>query len=44
MTIAMWEIQLDRMRDLFGRRGLPWLTSAEEQAVREYLAAHAGSS
>jgi hypothetical protein len=44
MTIAMWEVQLERMRDVFARRGIPWLTPAEEQALRGYLAAHAGSS
>ena len=44
MTIAMWEVQLERMRDLFARRGIPWLMPAEEQALREYLAAHAGGS
>jgi hypothetical protein len=44
MTVAMWEVQLERMRDLFARRGIPWLTRVEEQALREYLAAHAGGS
>jgi hypothetical protein len=44
MTLEMWKVQLQRMRGLFAQHGLPWLTPAEEQAVLEYLAAHAGSS
>ena len=44
MTLAMWEVQLTRMHDEFARRGLPWLTADEERALREYLAAHAGTS
>ena len=42
MTIATWEFQLERMRVEFARRGTPWLTPAEETALRAYLAAHAG--
>jgi hypothetical protein len=43
MTIAMWDLQLGRMRGLFAQRGIPWLSPAEEQALRDYLAAHAGT-
>jgi hypothetical protein len=44
MTLPMWEFQLQRMHALFAQRGLPWLTSAEERALLDYLAAHAGTS
>ena len=44
MTIAMWEVQLERMRGLFARRGLPWLAPGEERALLDYLTAHAGTS
>jgi hypothetical protein len=44
MTLAMWQFQLQRMRELFARQGLPWLTAAEERALLDYLAAHAGTS
>jgi hypothetical protein len=44
MTVAMWDVQLDRMRELFTRRGIPWLAPGEERALREYLATHAGTS
>ncbi len=40
----MWEAQIARMRGLFAQRGVPWLTPAEERALRDYLATHAGSS
>jgi hypothetical protein len=43
MTIAMWDVQLDRMRRLFAQRGLPWLAADEERTLRAYLAAHAGT-
>ncbi|HWP64892.1 MAG TPA: hypothetical protein VNO26_03145 [Candidatus Limnocylindria bacterium] len=43
MTAAMWDVQLARMRVLFARRGIPWLAPAEEQALRDYLARHAGT-
>lgn len=43
MTFAMWEVQIERMRAEFVRRGFPWLPAAEEQALRDYLAAHAGT-
>jgi hypothetical protein len=32
------------MRGQFAQRGLPWLTPAEEQALLDYLTAHAGTS
>jgi len=44
MTLAMWELQLGRMRELFARRGIPWLTSEEERVLLDYLRAHAGTS
>jgi hypothetical protein len=42
MTIAMWQFQVERMRGEFAKRGMPWLTTREESALLEYLAAHAG--
>jgi hypothetical protein len=44
MTAAMWRLQVARMRSQFAQRGLPWLTPAEEQALLDYLTAHAGTS
>ena len=44
MTSEMWKVQVERMRPQFARRGVPWLTPAEEQALMDYLAAHAGTS
>jgi hypothetical protein len=41
MTLAMWNVQLGRMRELFTRRGVPWLTPPEEQALAEWLARYA---
>lgn len=43
MTLAMWDVQLGRMRGLFAQRGIPWLSPDEEAALRQYLAAHAGT-
>ena len=43
MTIAMWDVQLDRMQRLFAQRGIPWLTADEERALRDYLGRHAGT-
>ena len=43
MTIAMWDVQLDRMRRLFAQRGVPWLSADEERVLRAYLATHAGT-
>jgi hypothetical protein len=43
MTIAMWDLQLGRMRALFAQRNIPWLSAADEQALRDYLAHHAGT-
>jgi hypothetical protein len=43
MTLEMWKLQLDRMRALFARRGIRWLTPEEERALQDYLAAHAGT-
>ncbi len=42
MTAEMWAIQVEKMRDQFARRGLPWLTTEEEGALRAYLSSHAG--
>jgi hypothetical protein len=44
MTAEMWRYQMERMQGEFARRGLPWLTRGEEQALLEYLTAHAGRS
>jgi hypothetical protein len=44
MTAAMWRYQVQRMRGPFAQHGLPWLTPAEEQALLDYLVAHAGTS
>ena len=43
MTAEMWAVQVEKMRDQFARRGLPWLTTEEEASLRAYLTAHAGS-
>jgi len=40
----MWQVQVDRMRAMFGQRGLPWLSADEDRELREYLASHAGTS
>jgi hypothetical protein len=42
MTAEMWNVQVERMREQFERRGFPWLTAEEEGVLREYLSAHAG--
>ena len=44
MTLETWRFQVDRMREQFARRGLPWLTAEEQSALMDYLAAHAGTS
>jgi hypothetical protein len=44
MTFEMWKVQVARMQAEFARRGLPWLTPAEERALFDYLARHAGRS
>lgn len=44
MTLDMWRMQLGRMQALFAQRGIPWLAPAEEQALLDYLAVHAGTS
>jgi len=44
MTSDMWTMQMQRMRAEFARRGLAWLTTSEEEALLDYLRAHAGTS
>ena len=44
MTFDMWEAQLARMRGLYARRGIPWLSSDDEHALLDYLQAHASTS
>ena len=44
MTLAMWKVQIGRMREEFTRRGMPWLAPDEERTLLDYLAAHAGRS
>ena len=44
MTLEMWKVQLAQMRVLFAKRGIPWLPSDDEQALLDYLQAHAGTS
>ena len=43
MTIAMWDVQLGRMRALFAQRGIPWLSPSDEETLHAYLAEHAGT-
>lgn len=43
MTIAMWDVQLDRMRGVFSQRGLPWLSADDERILHAYLQANAGT-
>ena len=42
MTMAMWQMQLERMRGLFAQRGMPWLSTEEDTALQAYLRAHSG--
>lgn len=42
LTAEMWRYQVGRMRELFAQRGVPWLLPADEQALLDYLAKHAG--
>jgi hypothetical protein len=42
MTLAMWEMQLERMRGLFAQRGMPWLSTEESAALDSYLRAQSG--
>lgn len=42
MTAEMWKIQVARMMEMRARRGLPPLTSAEQQVILDYLTSHAG--
>ena len=42
MTAEMWDFQVDRMHALLRSRGIPWLTTDEEAALRAYLHANAG--
>jgi hypothetical protein len=44
MTAEMWRYQMERMRELFAQRGIPWLDPGDERAVLDYLTAHAGGS
>jgi hypothetical protein len=44
MTVEMWKVQVARMRGELAKRGVPWLAPADEQALLDYLAAHAGTS
>ena len=44
MTFEMWKVQLERMHELFQRRGIVWLTSEEQRDLLDYLARHAGAS
>ena len=42
MTIAMWQMQLERMRGVFAQKGIPWLSADENAALQDYLLAHTG--
>lgn len=42
MTIDMWRVQIDRMRDRFAQARMPWLTPDEERTLLDYLERHAG--
>ena len=44
MTVELGKAQLARMRGLYARRGIPWLSSDDEHALLDYLQAHAGTS
>ena len=41
LTAAMWEIQVQKMRETMRRRGARPLTESEEAVLLEYLRAHA---
>jgi hypothetical protein len=41
LTAAMWEVQVDRMRETMRRRGVAPLTDDERALVLDYLRAHA---
>ncbi len=41
LTAAMWEIQVNRMRETMRRGGATPLTEAEQALVLDYLRAHA---
>jgi mono/diheme cytochrome c family protein len=41
LTAAMWEVQLERMRETMRRRGVMPLTADEQALVLAYLKAHA---
>jgi cytochrome c5 len=41
LTAAMWEVQVDRMRETMRRRGVAPLTVEEQALLLEYLRAHA---
>jgi Dihaem cytochrome c len=43
MTLPMWTFQLARMRELYARQGIPWLTPSQEQALTAYLQKYAGA-
>jgi cytochrome c5 len=41
LTVAMWQMQVERMRETMRRRGVTPLTEAEETLLLGYLRAHA---
>jgi Dihaem cytochrome c len=41
LTAAMWEIQVDKMRETMRRRGVTPLTADEQALLLSYLRAHA---
>ena len=41
LTAAMWEVQVERMREVMRRRGVTPLTEAEQGVLLGYLRAHA---
>jgi len=42
MTRPMWTLQLERMRGVLARAGVPWLSPEEERALESYLDQYAG--
>jgi hypothetical protein len=42
LTAEMWKIQVARMMEMRARRGLPPLTTAQQQVILDYLTSHAG--
>lgn len=44
LTLAMWEMQVERMQGEMVRRGMPPLTVDEKQTILSYLRRHSGDA